>query len=156
MPDINALLNGFDLADIARRLRKNSFDFGNDRCQTWTGSTNGDGYGRIGFIPLVGGAQIKHAAHRVAWVLDKGPIPPNLHVLHHCDNRGCIKTTHMYLGDNKQNAADMVRRNRQGDSTPKLNSREKAYIRKSKKPVAQLARKFKVTRSAIYLHRDPA
>jgi hypothetical protein len=71
-------------------------------CWFWTGAKVPDGYGHVN----LSGKQM--AAHRAAWELTYGPIPDGLCVLHHCDNRACVKPTHLWLGTKKDNALDMT------------------------------------------------
>lgn len=49
-------------------------------------------------------------AHRVAWVLEYGPIPKGAWVLHKCDVAGCVNPEHLYLGTPKDNAGDRTKR----------------------------------------------
>lgn len=58
-------------------------------CWTWTGHTNGRGYGRIG----VDGRE--QYVHRVAYELFVGPIPEGLEIDHLCKNTRCVNPAHL-------------------------------------------------------------
>lgn len=75
-------------------------------CWLWTASHNRRGYGWFGLNGR------NHAAHRVAWMLERGPIPDGAWVLHHCDVTGCVRPDHLYIGDHRQNTLDAIRRRR--------------------------------------------
>jgi hypothetical protein len=51
-------------------------------------------------------------AHRIAWQMERGPIPEGIHVLHHCDNRKCVNPEHLFLGTNYDNVQDKLRKGR--------------------------------------------
>lgn len=76
-------------------------------CWLWTGGTKSHGYAnfKLGVKSL--------RAHRVAWTLFLGPIPPGLCVLHRCDVRACIRPDHLFLGTHAENMGDMVAKGRQ-------------------------------------------
>lgn len=78
-----------------------------DECWTWLARVNDRGYGQIR-----NGASM-WLAHRVSWVLHFGPIPGDLHVLHHCDNPPCVRPDHLWTGTDADNCADKVRKGRQ-------------------------------------------
>lgn len=71
------------------------------RCLEWSGALDLDGYGRL--APTRPGA-IK--AHRLAYELHYGKFDPKMWVLHKCDNRRCVRPSHLKLGTSLQNVQD--------------------------------------------------
>lgn len=69
-------------------------------CLVFDGSRSEHGYGRLS----VRGRQMK--AHRLAWIIQNGPIPDGLHVLHTCDNPPCCNPEHLFLGTHQDNMTD--------------------------------------------------
>jgi hypothetical protein len=51
-------------------------------------------------------------AHRFAWIEANGPVPAGLHVLHTCDNPLCVRPSHLWLGTQAENLADMTAKGR--------------------------------------------
>lgn len=78
----------------------------NGWCHEWTACKNHDGYG----IVNVNGRTLR--AHRVAWEFAHGAISDGLLVLHHCDNSGCVRLEHLFLGTQADNIRDAVRKGR--------------------------------------------
>lgn len=81
---------------------------GPDACWPWTGRCNEAGYGvlkRRGHIDVL--------AHRLAWKLTNGPIPPGMLVCHKCDNPPCCNPYKcLFLGTDADNRADCVEKDR--------------------------------------------
>lgn len=68
-----------------------------------------------GYLDKDGYASITHKArriHRVSYELFIGPIPRSLSVLHKCDNPRCCNPDHLFLGTQKDNVADMIKKGR--------------------------------------------
>lgn len=122
------------------------------QCWTWKGGLI-DGY-----------AQFHHAlgtrGHRYSYFLHNGVLPPEMKVLHHCDNRMCVNPAHLFLGTDADNHADKCRKQRQarGETNGEavLTESQVKEIRMRyvhRHPVhggAALAREFGVGKTTIY------
>jgi hypothetical protein len=73
-------------------------------CHNWTGAIAGGGYGQFG----VGRGSKVCRAHRVAYELAHGPIPPGQIVRHECNNRRCVNPEHLTIGTHQDNMDDMT------------------------------------------------
>ena len=113
-------------------------------CWVWTGALNNGGYGRF----VIGGRE--ELAHRAAWMLYKGEIPDGLLVLHRCDNPGCVRSDHLFLGTHADNAMDKMLKGRGG--TTKLSDeqvREIRAVRAEGVKVRVIAEQFGVVTSTV-------
>ena len=81
-------------------------------CWLWSGAPGDSSkFGQYGRFRVRG---VQEKAHRVAWMLYRGAIPSDMHVLHRCDNPACVNPTHLFLGTNKDNVDDRVAKGRSG------------------------------------------
>ncbi|EHE5125985.1 hypothetical protein JMY69_000849 [Salmonella enterica] len=96
--------------EALKRLLLSKISTRDDGCQVWTGAIGFSGYGQLSFEGKT------WSAHRVAYEISNGAIPHDANkwwVLHTCDNPSCCNPDHLYLGDAKDNANDMIDRKRQ-------------------------------------------
>lgn len=116
-----------------------------DGCWDWKASKI-SGYGTMWYR----GKHMK--AHRASWILHNGPIPDEMWVLHSCDNRHCSNPQHLFLGNNSDNMKDMASKHRTGVRC-KLTLQQVYEIKgllKLEVPMANIARRYKVSTNAIY------
>jgi len=114
-------------------------------CWLWTGWTNGMGYG------LIGTSGKPHTlAHRLSWVIHRGPIHQGLFVLHKCDTTACVKPDHLWLGTQLDNMRDMRAK---GRHVQKLTPRDVRAIRRARaagRHWRDVAAEFGVCRSTVH------
>lgn len=76
-------------------------------CWLWIGQHGPRGYGQ--FSNRQGYSAY---AHRAAWELARGKIPAGLKVLHKCDTPLCVRPSHLFVGTQADNMADMQKKGR--------------------------------------------
>lgn len=77
-----------------------------DGCWEWQKAVNPETqYGTMRWDGLT------KTAHRISWEFHFGD-PGELHVLHKCDNRKCVRPDHLFLGTNLDNILDSMRKGR--------------------------------------------
>lgn len=125
-----------------------------DGCWNWTANKYRSGYGQFGYGGLT------QQAHRVAYQLYIGPIPDGLCVLHRCDNPGCVRPDHLFLGTQADNVHDCIGKGRKVSSfgekngNAKLTAEQVAVIREKRANgalLANLAEEFNISESAVSL-----
>lgn len=81
-----------------------------DTCWNWTGSA-ADGYGRFGSatnaVYSVYGTSL---AHRIAWDDANGRVPDGLELDHLCNNRACVRPSHLEPVTHDENLRRAVER----------------------------------------------
>lgn len=105
-------------------------------CWVWKGLLDEHGYGMFTHT----------RTHRVAWELEKGPIPVGMLVCHHCDNPPCVRPSHLFLGTQKNNMQDMHAKERAGKRVrgAKLRAEQVREIRSRYAAVEPAARRSRV------------
>ena len=115
------------------------------QCWVWTGANLRGGYGVFWYKAR------NVTAHRASWEINVG-ITGNLHVLHKCDNRSCVRPDHLFLGTNADNMAD---RNKKGRAARKLTESDAREVRRryvrgsSTNGTTGLAKEFGVSQQTI-------
>lgn len=81
-----------------------NFTVSSDRCKTWVGTINKDGYGVIRL--MFRNHRRRVTVHRLQYFLQNNcmPLSPQLHVSHICHNRLCVKIQHLSLEPCKVNS----------------------------------------------------
>lgn len=124
------------------------------KCWLWTGATLGE-YG------IVIDRGVRKRTHRVAYELERGPIPAGLFVCHHCDNPLCVRPDHLFLGTALHNNLDRVQKGRSRHASGELHYRAKLsweIVRRVRSeyatgriPISVLAEENCVSRATIRL-----
>lgn len=90
-------------------------------CWLWTKGKNRGGYGKT----CINKEEI--SAHRMSYILFKGPIETGKYVCHSCDVPSCVKPAHLWIGTAHDNKQDQIKKGRGGT---KLNESDVKEIRR--------------------------
>jgi hypothetical protein len=133
--------------DISKRLINKVFH-SPDGCWYWLGTLT-RGYGMMFIKKKENNKSITKYSHRVSYELFIGQVPEGMHVLHRCDNPLCVNPHHLFLGTNRDNVDDKIRK---GRSWNKIQMIERFIIQDALRTgykTNDIANYFKVTPSAI-------
>ena len=124
-----------------------------DSCWMWCGNRHLKGYGQF---KLPG---YPYRVHRASWEIHYGKIPNGLHVLHRCDNPGCVNPEHLFLGTHADNMKDCSTKGRIAvpDQRGEAHSGHKLTLNSVKeikrllgtKSHSELGKLFNISRSVI-------
>lgn len=125
-----------------------------DGCWEWIGAYRND-YGVVMFNGK------RRAAHRVSWQMVFGSILNSEWILHHCDNPRCVRPSHLFAGNPRDNILDCSKKgrwsngNRKGERHPlaTLSDRSAKRIREmytgKRGEIVWLSRLYGVQRKVI-------
>lgn len=123
---------------------------GPDECWPWKAYI-AQGYGWFSFH-----SKAVHA-HRIAYILTKGPISPALGVLHSCDNGPCCNPAHLWPGTQVDNVQDCVVKGRgnrgERNGRSKLTEaqvREARILHASGISRSEVARRMGISRTTMF------
>ena len=87
-------------SEMLQFLAENSMPVPEAGCHIWLGGVDNDGYGQTWFR----GSNVR--AHRVAYLLNIGPLDPGMVIMHRCDTPPCINPKHLLQDTSQANTAD--------------------------------------------------
>jgi hypothetical protein len=124
-----------------------------NECWIWLGAIRSKnvrpdhpGYGTM----MVCGRQ--ESAHRVSYLLHKGPIPPGLEIDHTCSNSLCVNPNHLILSTKSENSKATYARGRRQAANKRLTDADVTAAREERRAGAslpELAEKYGVNRMTI-------
>lgn len=122
------------------------------KCFEWTGGLSPSGYGRF-WCGTKG-----ERAHRFSWFLMTGRWPKPF-ALHRCDNRKCVRFSHLFEGTHTDNMIDRARKGYavRGEDhyAAKITNKQARQIRKAPAnvPLIELARAYGISKANVCMIR---
>lgn len=138
---------------------KTKYQIKENGCWEWTSHLFSNGYGCINEYENKKTKCL--LAHRVSYSLFNGEIPPNMVVMHTCDNPKCVNPKHLVIGTQKENIHDMINKGRksisphygENNGSSKLTEEKVKSILKlryeNKEKVSNIANVFSVSKALI-------
>jgi hypothetical protein len=78
-------------------------------CWEWIGRKDRRGYG----VVQIGVKGVRRTASRVAWEMEHNRDAPSQFVIcHKCDNPSCVNPLHLFMGTQKENLQDSIKKGR--------------------------------------------
>lgn len=121
-------------------------------CWEWNAKLNVGGYARL--VLWVHGARYSKVARAVLAVKVGRPLRRGEYALHKCDNRKCVRFSHIEKGTQTKNMRDASRRGHPPGPKAALSAAQIADIRSRPKKwgaVRALAKEFSVSTSTIHM-----
>jgi len=118
-------------------------------CWIWKGPRL-RGYGKFN-----GGGRT-YIAHRLAWELINGEIPPGAELDHTCHNRGCVNPAHLRAVDHRENMREAAQRGvwsgERNGAARRTESQVKIIrcLKAVKIPAGEISQKMKIPLRSVY------
>lgn len=129
------------MESLMKRIKINNVN----GCWEIKGYLDKDGYGEVS----------GKRAHRLSYELFVEEIPPNMSVCHKCDNPRCCNPEHLFVGTQKDNISDMIRKNRkpsrkgEKNTQNKLTEHQVLAIYNSNETQRSIASKYGIDQSTV-------
>ena len=111
-------------------------------CWMWVRATDKDGYG----IFRLNDKQKR--SHRLVYEIGHGSIPQGMRICHTCDVTGCVRPSHLFIGTDKDNKRDAMKKGRDihgmAHFNCKLTDKQVRQIRKDKRSLRNIAKEYNI------------